>query len=64
MLPSGHATKAMFALMAVLLAASPACADKRIALVIGNAGYTALARLPNPGNEAAEIGEAVKTRGR
>ena len=33
----------------MLLAGQPAFAEKRVALVIGNAAYQNVARLPNPG---------------
>ena len=47
---------------------SPALADaaepgKRIALVIGNAGYTSVSRLANPGNDARLIAETARKLG-
>jgi uncharacterized caspase-like protein len=45
--------------------ASPAAApsDRRVALVIGNSGYSALTAIPNPRNDAREIGDALKALG-
>ena len=45
-----------FCLAAVLLlVGEPAFADKRVALVIGNAAYQNVARLPNPVNDSATM---------
>ena len=40
-----------------------ASAEKRVALVIGNAGYESVPRLTNPTNDAAAIGEAFTRLG-
>ncbi|HEV7306450.1 caspase domain-containing protein [Ensifer sp.] len=45
----------------LVLSASQALADKRVALVIGNATYQNVAPLPNPGNDAADM--AAKLEG-
>jgi len=45
------------------LAGSPAFAEKRVALVIGNSNYEKAARLPNPTNDAALIAETFKSAG-
>lgn len=46
------------------LAGTPAAlADKRVALVIGNGNYQNTQRLPNPPNDAADIGAALKRTG-
>jgi hypothetical protein len=37
------------------MGAGPACAENRIALVIGNANYAAVSPLPNPANDAREM---------
>lgn len=42
---------------------SPARADKRIALVIGNGAYKNAPRLPNPKNDAADVAAALKRSG-
>jgi formylglycine-generating enzyme required for sulfatase activity len=47
----------------VLLAAYPACAEKRVALVIGNAAYKNAATLQNPKNDATDVSEALKRLG-
>lgn len=44
-------------------AGGPALADKRVALIIGNASYDKVARLPNPANDAALISDTLKTAG-
>ena len=50
------------ALFALALA-TPAVADKRVALVIGNAGYENVTRLANPSNDADAITETLKKAG-
>ncbi|MBI5319877.1 MAG: caspase family protein [Bradyrhizobium sp.] len=42
---------------------SPALAEKRVALIIGNSSYDKVARLPNPANDAALVAETLKTAG-
>lgn len=42
---------------------SPALAEKRVALIIGNSSYDKVARLPNPANYAALVAETLKTAG-
>jgi len=46
----------------IVLAAgpAPAFADKRVALVIGNAAYRSMAQLQNPGNDAADVAAALR----
>ena len=41
----------------------PALAQKRVALVIGNAAYQHTAKLANPGNDATDMVAALKRRG-
>jgi caspase domain-containing protein len=62
--PAGFRGSAIAACCVSLLAAivlpAPAAADKRVALVIGNADYTHAGRLPNPGNDANDMAAALK----
>ena len=44
---------------AMLTAAPAASADGRVALVVGNGEYAAIGRLPNPGNDAADVAAAL-----
>ena len=46
-----------------LLACQPAFAEKRVALVLGNAAYQNVARLPNPVNDGAVIAATLKNAG-
>jgi Caspase domain/VHL beta domain len=41
----------------------PALAEKRVALVIGNGAYQNAPRLPNPPNDAEDVGAALKRSG-
>jgi len=50
-------------LLALLLPASAANAEKRIALVIGNSDYRNTATLPNPVNDSEDIATALKNVG-
>jgi tetratricopeptide (TPR) repeat protein len=43
--------------------ASAATLDRRVALVIGNSAYSALTAIPNPRNDAREIGDTLKALG-
>src|SRR5580704_4712831 len=45
------------------LLAGPALADKRVALVIGNASYRNVPKLATPENDAAAIGALLKNAG-
>ncbi|WP_035685647.1 caspase family protein [Bradyrhizobium sp. Cp5.3] len=45
------------------LSALDAHADKRVALVIGNGAYRNVPTLPNPTNDAADVGAALKRAG-
>jgi uncharacterized caspase-like protein len=47
----------------LLLAAQPAWATKRVALVVGNANYQNAPLLPNPANDAAAITATLKEAG-
>ncbi len=48
---------------ALLLAAGPAFAEKRVALVIGNAAYQNVPRLPNPVNDGNTVAATLKNAG-
>src|SRR5689334_3929699 len=48
---------------ALLLAGGPAFAEKRVALVIGNAAYQNVPRLPNPVNDGNTIATTLKDAG-
>src|SRR4051794_41932220 len=47
----------------MLVAASTAQADKRVALVLGVSNYQSVARLANPDNDAAAISDVFKRMG-
>jgi hypothetical protein len=47
----------------MVAAAAPAHADKRAALVIGNAAYRSMTPLQNPGNDAADVAAALQRLG-
>ena len=47
----------------VLLQSADALAQKRVALVIGNSGYTRVKPLPNPANDAAAFGDLLRKSG-
>jgi uncharacterized caspase-like protein len=46
-----------------LLACTPALADKRVALVIGNSAYQKVARLVTPVNDAVAVADMLKAAG-
>ena len=48
---------------ALLLVCQPAWAEKRVALVLGNAAYQNVAKLPNPVNDGAVIAATLKHAG-
>lgn len=50
-------------LLALLSEATTACAEKRIALVVGNSGYENVARLDNPANDATLMAGTLKKLG-
>jgi uncharacterized caspase-like protein len=45
------------------IAATPALADKRIALVIGNSAYRSVSRLDNPANDARLMANTLRSLG-
>jgi len=52
--------RAAIALLALMLLASVAQAEKRVALVIGNSAYEHTGTLTNPKNDAADVAAALK----
>src|SRR5688572_30557820 len=50
-------------LAALLVAAAPAHAEKRVALVIGNGAYQNASKLPNPANDASAMAALFKKAG-
>ncbi|MBI5320706.1 caspase family protein [Bradyrhizobium sp.] len=52
-----------FLAAALLLTAGPALAEKRVALVIGNAAYQNVPKLPNPVNDGNTIATTLKDAG-
>ena len=52
-----------FLAAAFLLACQPAWAEKRVALVLGNAAYQNVAKLPNPVNDGAVIAATLRNAG-
>jgi uncharacterized caspase-like protein len=55
--------KLVGAVLLTLLAVSPAAAEKRVALVIGNSAYQNVARLDNPKNDAMLIADTLSRLG-
>jgi hypothetical protein len=55
--------RAVVALLMLLLLPSLARAEKRVALVIGNAAYRSMPALRNPGNDAQDIARALREVG-
>jgi uncharacterized caspase-like protein len=56
-----HLATCLLGLAAILAASMPAAAEKRVALVVGNAAYENVPPLQNPSNDATDI--AAKLRG-
>jgi uncharacterized caspase-like protein len=56
-----HLTPVLFATFALLCWHAPAAAEKRIALVLGNADYKHTAPLSNPTNDANDMAEKLRT---
>ncbi|WGD55698.1 caspase family protein [Bradyrhizobium sp. CB1650] len=52
-----------FLIFATWLVCTPAQAEKRVALVIGNSAYKSAPRLANPANDAALVGEMFRKAG-
>jgi hypothetical protein len=58
-----HTLRAVTLVFLWLALAASAHADKRVALVIGNAGYQSVPRLTNPTSDAAAVGAALQRLG-
>ena len=54
---------ARLAVLALAATPLPAFAAGRVALVFGNSTYAAIGALPNPGNDAADVGAALRRLG-
>jgi len=59
----GWRTTFRIALLLLGLSSFPACAEKRVALVIGNSAYQNATRLTAPANDAAAIADTLKKSG-
>src|ERR687887_583126 len=57
------ALRCLVALAGLAIAVNAACAENRIALVIGNSSYRSVSVLPNPENDAAAMAELLNTAG-
>jgi hypothetical protein len=55
--------RALATVIALLLSAYPAAAEKRIALVVGNSAYQNVSRLDNPRNDATLMAETLLSLG-
>jgi hypothetical protein len=53
----------LHAILLVSLFVSPALAEKRIALVIGNSNYQSVSHLENPKNDALLVAETLRKLG-
>jgi TPR repeat protein len=53
----------LIAIALLLVAAAPAWAEARVALVIGNGGYRSVPELANPPNDARDVADALKALG-
>ena len=58
-----HIATCLFGLAALLATLAPAAAEKRVALVIGNAAYEHVPRLANPSNDAADMAGKLRALG-
>ncbi len=56
----GLVTRSIYLFFSVLLFTVPAHAEKRVALIVGNAAYSSASTLENPVNDARKLGEALK----
>ena len=54
---------AAVALAIAWLAAEPAQAERKVALVVGNSAYASVPRLPNPRNDASDVIAHLKSIG-
>jgi hypothetical protein len=53
----------VLAVCSTWLFVQPACAEKRVALVLGNSAYENVSRLANPANDSSAIAETLKSAG-
>jgi hypothetical protein len=53
----------VLAVCSTWLFVQPACAEKRVALVLGNSAYQNVNRLANPANDSSAIAETLKSAG-
>ena len=53
----------LLALLLVLVSTTPAWADRRVALVVGNSAYQSVAPLANPANDARLVADTLRTLG-
>jgi uncharacterized caspase-like protein len=51
--------KCIVAILGLLLLTYPAVAEKRVALVVGNAAYQSVPRLDNPKNDALLVADTL-----
>jgi uncharacterized caspase-like protein len=58
-----HLATCLFGLLALMATLAPAAAEKRVALVIGNAAYEHVPRLANPSNDAADMVAKLRALG-
>jgi hypothetical protein len=58
-----HRLLAVLAALCFGVVASPALADNRVALVIGNGAYAHVPHLPNPSHDAEDVAAALKRTG-
>jgi uncharacterized caspase-like protein len=58
-----HFAACLLGLAGLLATLAPAAAEKRVALVIGNAAYENVPRLTNPSNDAGDIAGKLRTLG-
>jgi hypothetical protein len=55
--------RVLLAAVSILVFVTPAAADKRVALVVGNSAYMQAGALPNPVNDASDMADALKQVG-
>lgn len=58
-----HLTACVFGILTLAAASGPACAEKRVALVIGNSAYEHTATLKNPSNDATDMARTLRELG-
>jgi len=58
-----HLATCLLGLAAVIAATMPAAAEKRVALVVGNAAYQNVPPLQNPSNDATDIAAKLRSLG-